>query len=72
MEFVSKTTPLVTDRVGNLIIMSNLGRTSELPKFMLFIFFSLGSCCFEPALKDSNLIKAFNNSGEHLARSEYV
>lgn len=69
LEFVSKTTPLVTDKVGNLIIMSHLGKISELPKFTLFIFASLDSCWFKPAVKDSNLIKA---EEEHLAHREYV
>lgn len=70
LEFLSKTTPRLIDKVGNLIIMSNLGKTSELPKFILFIFLSLGSFWFKPAMKDSNLIKAFHNSEEHLAHSE--
>lgn len=72
LEFQSQTTPLVIGRVDNLIIMSNLGKTSELPEFMLLKFLSLSSCWFKPGMKDSNLIKAFHSSEEHLAHSEYV
>lgn len=72
LEFLPKSTPLVIDKVDNLIDMSNLGKTSELQEFMLFLFLSLSSCWFKPAMKDSNLIKASHRSEEHLAHREDV